>query len=177
MQMDGTTIVAVRRDGKTVVAGDGQITLGQSVIMKGSAIKVRRIYQDRVVVGFAGSVADALTLSERFEQKLEQFAGNLRRAAVELARDWRGDKVLRHLEAMLIAADATDLLLISGTGEVIEPDENCCAIGSGGQYALSAARALYQHTSLSAREIATEAMAVAAKICVFTNTNLTVEEV
>jgi len=175
--MDGTTIVAVRRGGVTAVAGDGQITFGQNMVMKGTAVKVRRIYNDQVVVGFAGSVADAMTLSERFEGKLQQFAGNLRRAAVELAREWRTDKALRQLEAMLIAADSQDLLIVSGNGEVIEPDENCCAIGSGGGFALAAARAMLVHTELSARDMAKEAIGIAAGICIYTNTNITVEEV
>ena len=174
--MQGTTIVAVRRDGRMAIAGDGQITMSQNMVMKGSAVKVRRIYDGRVVVGFAGSVADALTLSELFEGKLQQYAGNLRRAAVELARTWRGDKSLRNLEAMLIAADGRELLVISGSGEVIEPDGDCCAIGSGGAYALAAARALLAHTPLSARQIAAEAIGIAADICVYTNHHLTVEE-
>nr|MDD6336608.1 ATP-dependent protease subunit HslV [bacterium] len=175
--MDGTTIVAVKRNGVTAVAGDGQITLGEKVVMKGTAVKVRRIFHGQVIVGFAGSVADALTLSERFEQKLEQFAGNLRRAAVELARDWRGDKGLRQLEAMLIAADKDDLLVVSGSGEVIDPDENCCAIGSGGSYALASARAMLKFTEMPAADIAREAIGIAASICIFTNNHITVEEV
>ena len=176
-QLDGTTIVAVRRGGKTVIAGDGQITMGQSMVMKATAQKVRRIFDGKVVVGFAGSVADALTLSERFEGKLQQFAGNLRRAAVELARDWRSDKALRRLEAMLLAADATELLMISGSGEVIAPDGDVAAIGSGGGYALAAARALAGATELSAREIAEQALHIAGDICIFTNHNHTIEEV
>ena len=175
--MDGTTIVAITRNGKTAIAGDGQITMGQNMVMKGTAVKVRRIHEGRVVVGFAGAVADAMTLSDLFEGKLQQHAGNLRRAAVELAKNWRSDKVLRHLEAMLIAADGHDLLVISGSGEVIEPDGGVCAVGSGGPFALAAARALCVNTELSAREIAEKAMGIAADICVYTNNNITVEEV
>ena len=175
--MDGTTIVAVKKDGKTAVAGDGQVTINQNTILKHNAKKVRRLYHDQVVVGFAGSVADAFTLSERFEAKLEQYSGSLLRSAVELAKEWRGDKVLRKLEAMLIAADQEELLVISGTGEVIEPDDGVTAIGSGGMYALSAARALTRNTELSAKEIALKAMEIAGEVCVFTNNTITVEEV
>jgi ATP-dependent protease HslVU peptidase subunit len=152
--IQGTTIVAVRRNGACAVAGDGQVTVGQTTVMKSRAVKVRRLYRGQVIVGFAGSVADAFTLSERFEQKLEQYSGNLQRAAVELAQEWRSDKVLRRLEAMLICANKEDLLVLSGSGEVIDPDDGVIAIGSGGNYALSAARALLQNTDLSAREIA-----------------------
>lgn len=173
----GTTIVAVKRDGKCAIAGDGQVTFNQSTVMKGNAIKVRRIYNGKVVVGFAGSVADAFTLTERFENKLEQFSGNLMRAAVELAMDWRGDKALRQLEAMLIAADENDLLVLSGTGEVIEPDDGVTAIGSGGSYALAAARALVANTDLPARTIAEKAIEIAGSICIYTNGNIIVEEV
>ena len=141
MDLKGTTICAIRRDGKTAIAGDGQVTMGQNTIFKASARKVRRIYHDKVVVGFAGTVADAYALSDRFEEKLVQFSGNFERAAVELAKEWRSDKAMRKLEAMLIAADADNLLIISGTGEVISPDDGICAIGSGGNYALAAARA------------------------------------
>jgi len=175
--LKGTTIVAVRKNGKGAVAGDGQVTFGQATIMKHSARKVRRLYNDRVVVGFAGSVADAFTLSERFESKLEAYSGNLQRAAVELAKDWRADKVLRKLEAMLIAMDDKDLLVISGTGEVIEPDDDVAAIGSGGSYALAAARALKDNTDLSPGEIALKAMKIASSICVYTNDNIHVEEI
>ncbi len=175
--MDGTTIVAVKKGGKTAVAGDGQVTINQNTILKHNAKKVRRLYKDQVVVGFAGSVADAFTLSERFEAKLEQYSGSLLRSAVELAKEWRGDKILRKLEAMLIAADQDELLVISGTGEVIEPDDGVTAIGSGGMYALSAARALTRNTELSAKEIALKAMEIAGEICVFTNNSITVEEV
>ncbi len=175
--MDGTTIVAVKKGGKTAVAGDGQVTINQNTILKHNAKKVRRLYKDQVVVGFAGSVADAFTLSERFEAKLEQYSGSLLRSAVELAKEWRGDKILRKLEAMLIAADQDELLVISGTGEVIEPDDGVTAIGSGGMYALSAARALTRNTELSAKEIALKAMEIAGEICVYTNNSITVEEV
>lgn len=175
--MEGTTIVAVRRDGKCAVAGDGQVTFGQNTIMKHNAKKVRRLHNDKVVVGFAGSVADAFTLCERFEAKLEQYSGSLQRAAVELAQEWRGDKMLRKLEAMLIAADKNELLLVSGSGEVIQPDDEVTAIGSGGSYALAAAKALKENTDLSALEIAQKAIAIAGQICVFTNGHITVEEV
>ena len=173
----GTTIVAVRRGESCAVAGDGQVTMGQSTVMKHRAVKVRRLYHDEVVIGFAGSVADAFTLSEKFEAKLEQFSGNLSRAAVELAQEWRGDKMLRQLEAMLIAANKEELLVISGTGEVIEPDDGIAAIGSGGNYAMAAAKALCQNTELMPREIVEKAMRIASDICVFTNGNITVEEV
>lgn len=177
MELHGTTIVAVKKDGRTVIAGDGQVTSGQNVIMKANAVKVRRIYGDKVITGFAGSVADAFTLSERFEEMLHKYSGNLTRSAVELAQLWRGDKILRQLEAMMIVADANDLLILSGMGDVIEPENGICAIGSGGNYALSAARALSAHTKMDAKSIALAAMDIAANICVFTNTNITVEEV
>lgn len=177
MTFEGTTIVAVKKDGLCAVAGDGQVTSGQSTIMKKSAIKVRRLYHESVVVGFAGAVADAFTLAERFEAKLEQYSGNLKRAAVELAQDWRSDKLLRRLEALLIAADKTDLLVISGSGEVIDPDDGIAAIGSGGNYALAAAKALKQNTDLGAREIAEKAIRIAGEICIYTNDHITVEEV
>ena len=173
----GTTIVAVKRDGKTAIAGDGQVTLGEKVVMKHTAVKVRRLYGGKVVVGFAGSVADAFTLSERFEAKLEQYSGSLARAAVELAQDWRSDKYMRKLEAMLIAADHDTLLIVSGTGEVIEPDNGVLAIGSGGSYAQAAAQALVENTYLPASEIAVKAIKIASDICVFTNGNITLEEV
>ena len=171
-----TTIVAVRQKGKTAIAGDGQVTFGQSAIMKSTARKVRRLYHGKVVAGFAGSVADAFTLFEKFEAKLEEFNGNLMRASVELAKEWRTDRVLRKLEALLLVADAETLLMISGGGEVIEPDGDVAAIGSGGFYALAAARALVKHTDLEAAEIAKEALTLAADICVFKNHNITVEE-
>lgn len=176
MELRGTTIVAVKKDGKCAVAGDGQVTMGQQVVMKGTAKKVRRIYNDKVVIGFAGGVADAFSLTEKFQAKLEQFSGSLMRAAVELARDWRCDKALKNLEAMLIATDGADLLVISGNGEVIDPDDGITAIGSGGNYALAAARALAQNTDLSAKEIAVKAIEIAGQICIFTNGNITVEE-
>ena len=171
----GTTILAIRHGGKVVVVGDGQVSLGQTV-MKRSARKVRKLHHDRVIAGFAGATADAFTLFEKFEGKLEQFNGNLKRAAVELAKDWRTDRVLRQLEALLIIADVNDLLVISGSGDVIEPDDDLIAIGSGGNYALAAARVLLKHTHLDARVIAEEAMRVAAEICVYTNDKLTFEE-
>ncbi|UEX89328.1 ATP-dependent protease subunit HslV [Staphylococcus ratti] len=172
-----TTIYAVRHNGHAAMAGDGQVTLGEQVIMKQTAKKVRRLYQDRVIAGFAGSVADAFTLFEKFEGKLQQYSGNLERAAVELAKEWRGDKQLRQLEAMLIVMDKDHILVVSGTGEVIAPDDDLIAIGSGGNYALSAGRALKRHaTHLSAREMAYESLKVAADICVFTNDHITVEE-
>ena len=177
MGFEGTTIVAVRKNGLCAVAGDGQVTSGQSTIMKKSARKVRRLYHESVVVGFAGAVADAFTLAERFEAKLEQYSGNQKRAAVELAQDWRSDKLLRRLEALLIAADATDLLIISGSGEVIDPDDGIAAIGSGGNYALAAAKALKENTDLSARDIAEKAIRIAGEICIYTNDHITVEEV
>lgn len=176
MELRGTTIVAVKRNGKCAVAGDGQVTMGQQVVMKGSAKKVRRIYNGKVIIGFAGSVADAFSLEEKFEAKLEQYSGSLMRASVELARDWRGDKALRNLEAMLIATDGQELFVLSGNGEVIDPDDGVTAIGSGGNYALAAARALIQNTDLSAKEIAVKAIEIAGQICIFTNDHITVEE-
>lgn len=175
--IEGTTIVAVLKDGGCAVAGDGQVTLSQQVIMKATAIKVRKLYNDRVIAGFAGSVADAFTLLEKFEERLEQYGGGLKRAAVELAKDWRSDKVLRKLEAMLILTDGKDLMILSGTGEVIEPDDGIAAIGSGGNYALSAAKALKENTDLSAKEIAQKAIKIASDICIFTNDHIIVEEV
>ena len=177
MELRGTTILGVRKDGKCAIAGDGQVTLGENTIMKHSAKKVRRIYNDSVVIGFAGSVADAFTLSERFEAKLQKHGGSLKRAAVDLAMDWRNDKVMRKLEALLICADKEDLLIVSGTGEVIIPDDDIAAIGSGGMYALAAARALKENTDLSAKEIARKGLEIASGICVYPNTNITVEEV
>ena len=172
-----TTIVAVMKDGKGAIAGDGQVTLSQSTIIKSTAKKVRRLYGGKVIVGFAGSVSDAFSLSERFEEKLEQYSGNLKRAAVELAKEWRKDKVLRNLEAMLIALDRETLLIISGSGEVIEPDDGVIAIGSGGNYALSAAKALVQNTDLSSADIVRKSLEIAASICVYTNNNIVVEEI
>ncbi|MBQ1940456.1 MAG: ATP-dependent protease subunit HslV [Anaerovibrio sp.] len=175
-QFHATTIVAVKHKGKTAIAGDGQVTFGQSTIMKATAKKVRRLYHGKVLAGFAGSVADAFTLFEKFEAKLEAFNGNLQRASVELAKEWRTDRVLRKLEALLLVADKENLLMISGNGEVIEPDGAVGAIGSGGFFALSAARALVKHTDMEAVDIAKEAMTIAADICVFTNHNIIVEE-
>lgn len=172
----GTTICAVKRNGKIAVAGDGQVTQGESVIMKGNAVKVRRIYDGKVVTGFAGSVADAFTLSEKFEEMLQKFSGNLMRSAVEVAQLWRRDNIMRKLEAMMIVADKENVFLLSGAGDVIEPDDGVCAIGSGGNYALAAAKALYRNTELSATEIAKKALEIASEICVFTNGHITVEE-
>lgn len=171
----GTTIVAVKKDGQIAMAGDGQITFGNTTIMKNSAKKVRKIYNNNVIIGFAGAVADAMTLGEILEEKLEQHSGNLRRAAVELAKDWRRDKMLRKLEALLIAADKENLLLVSGNGEVIEPEEGIIAIGSGGNFALASGKALLKHSSLSAEEIAKESILIASSICVYTNDSITVE--
>ena len=167
--------MAVRHKGRIVVAGDGQVSMGQTVL-KHSANKVRRLYNNRVIAGFAGATADAFTLFEKFEAKLEQFNGNLKRAAVELAKDWRTDRVLRRLDALLIIADAEYSLVVSGAGDVVEPDDGVIAIGSGGNYALAAARVLIKHTQLDARTIAEEAMRTAASICVYTNEQITVEE-
>jgi len=170
-----TTVVCVRREGNVVMAADGQVTLGESII-KHTAKKIRRLYNDKILAGFAGSTADAFSLFARFEAKLEQYHGNLGRAAVELAKDWRTDKVLRHLEALLLVADVTQTFLISGAGDVIEPDGGIAAIGSGGTYALAAAKALSDNTDLPARKIAEEAMKIAGKICIYTNETFTIEE-
>lgn len=170
-----TTVVCVRREGNVVMAADGQVTLGESII-KHTAKKIRRLYNDKILAGFAGSTADAFSLFARFEAKLEQYHGNLGRAAVELAKDWRTDKVLRHLEALLLVADVTQTYLISGAGDVIEPDGGIAAIGSGGTYALAAAKALAENTDLAARKIAEEAMKIAGKICIYTNETFTIEE-
>ena len=170
-----TTVICVRRNGHVVMAADGQVTLGDHVL-KHSAKKIRRLYQDKILAGFAGSTADAFSLFKRFEVKLEQFGGNLRRAAVELASDWRTDKMLRNLEALLIVADAGETFLISGSGDVIDPDEAIAAIGSGGSYATAAARALLENTTLSAREVATKSMKIAGEICIYTNDRITIEE-
>jgi ATP-dependent HslUV protease subunit HslV len=170
-----TTVLCVRRDGKVVMAGDGQVTLGHEVI-KGTARKLRRLYNDKIVAGFAGSTADAFALFSRFESKLEQFNGNLPRSVVELAKEWRTDRVLRHLEALLLVADAKSIYVVSGNGDVIEPDEDIAAIGSGGPFATSAALALVRNTKLSARRIAEEAMKIAGKICIYTNENVIFEE-
>ena len=173
--MHATTVLSVRRDNKVVLAGDGQVTLGEHV-MKHTAKKIRRLFDGKVLAGFAGSTADALSLFERFENKLQEFHGNLQRASVELAKEWRKDRALRHLEALLVVADAKGTFLLSGNGDVIEPDDGLCAIGSGGSYALAAARALAAHTQLSAREVAQEAMRIASEICIFTNNNFSIEE-
>jgi ATP-dependent HslUV protease, peptidase subunit HslV len=171
----GTTVFAICKDGHVVMAGDGQVTLGDTVI-KHQARKVRKMYHDKILAGFAGSTADAFTLFERLEGKLEQFNGNLKRAAVELAKDWRMDRALRRLEAMLIAADGNDCFILSGTGDVIEPDDGIAAVGSGAPFALAAARALLAHTQLPLRTIAEEAMSIAASICIYTNREFTFEE-
>jgi ATP-dependent HslUV protease, peptidase subunit HslV len=170
-----TTVLCVRRDDKVVMAGDGQVTLGEGII-KHTARKIRRLYQDKIIAGFAGSTADAFSLFARFESKLEQYHGNLGRAAVELAKDWRTDKMLRQLEALLLVADQSQTFLISGQGDVIEPDTGIAAIGSGGPYATAAATALAEHTTLPARQIAEEAMKIAGKICIYTNDRVTIEE-
>jgi len=175
VRMHGTTILCVRRDGKVVLAGDGQVTLGEGVV-KHNAKKTRRLFNDKIIAGFAGSTGDALSLFTRFENKLQEFHGNLARAAVELAKEWRTDRSLRHLEALLIVADAKSTFLLSGNGDVIEPDDGLCAIGSGGPYALAAARALLKHSKLTAKEIAQEAMRIASEICIFTNANFSIEE-
>ena len=174
-QFRGTTILSVRRDGQVVIGGDGQVSLGDTV-MKANARKVRRLYQEKILAGFAGGTADAFTLFERFEGKLEKHQGNLLRSAVELAKDWRTDRMLRRLEAMLCVADGTASLIISGNGDVIEPEDSVMAIGSGSQYARAAARALLQKTTLTAREIVEESMTIAADICIYTNNTLTIEE-
>lgn len=176
MDMKGTTICAVKRNGVTAIAGDGQVTMGNSIVMKGNAKKVKRIYDDKVVIGFAGTVSDAFTMSEKFEGMLQKYSGNLMRSAVELAELWRTGS-LRNMEAMLIVADKDNLYVISGDGNVIEPEYGVCAIGSGGNYALSAARALMDNTDMSAEEIVRKAMKIASDICIFTNTNIVVETV
>ena len=170
-----TTVLLVRRDGQVALAGDGQVTMGETV-MKSSAKKVRRLYNDKILAGFAGATGDAFSLLTRFESKLEQYHGNLERAAIELSKEWRTDKILRHLEALLVVADDKTSFLLSGNGDVISPDDGVLAIGSGGSYALAAARALIANTQLSAREIAVEAMRVAGEICIYSNSNIVVEE-
>ena len=171
----GTTICAVKKNGKIAVAGDGQVTGGQSVIMKSNAVKVRRIFHEEVVIGFAGTVSDAFALSDKFEEMLQKHGGNLTRSAVELAQLWRNDKMMRKLEAMMIVADKNDFYIVSGSGDVIEPEKGVAAIGSGGNYALAAARALYDETELGAEEIARKGLEIASDICVFTNKHITVE--
>ncbi|HRX71439.1 MAG: ATP-dependent protease subunit HslV [Gammaproteobacteria bacterium] len=173
--LHGTTVLAVRREGRVVIGGDGQVTLGNTV-MKGNARKVRRLYQNKIIAGFAGGTADAFTLFERFEGKLEKHGGNLTRAAVELAKDWRTDRMLRRLEALLIVADLQTTLMISGNGDVVEPEHDLAAIGSGGAYAQAAAQAMLENTSLDARTIVERALKIAAGICIYTNENLTFEE-
>ena len=173
--MHSTTILAVRHGGHSVLAGDGQVTFGNTVV-KQSAKKIRRLYNDRILAGFAGSAADSFALFSRFESKLEQYRGNLERSAVELAKDWRTDRILRRLEAMLIVLDASAMFLLSGTGDLIEPDDGIVAIGSGGPYALAAAKALAANTALSAREIAEKSMAIAGEICIYTNAKISIEE-
>ncbi len=175
--LHATTIIAVKKDGKTAIAGDGQVTMGNSIVMKNTARKIRTLYNGKIIAGFAGSVADALTLFDKFEEHLRQNNGNLLRAAVNLSKEWRGDKILRQLEALLIVADETQLLILSGTGEVIEPDDGIAAIGSGGPYALAAARTMVKYTDLSAPEIVEAALHVAADICVYTNHHVVVETV
>jgi ATP-dependent HslUV protease subunit HslV len=171
----GTTILCIRREGKVAIGGDGQVTMGNTVL-KHNANKIRRMYSEKVLTGFSGATADALTLFEKFEGKLESYRGNITRAAVELAKDWRTDKVLRRLEALLIVADIEHTFIISGTGDVIEPEDGVAAIGSGGPYAQAAARALFENTGLSAREIVEKSMKIASDICIYTNENITVEE-
>ncbi len=175
MQLQGTTILAVKGEKGVALAGDGQVTLGQAIVMKHSAKKIRRLYKDKILAGFAGSTADAFTLFERFEAKLEEFNGNLVRASVEMTKAWRTDKYLRRLEAMLLVADAQTVLILSGNGDVIEPDDGIAAIGSGGAYALSAARALSRHTGLVPKEIVEKSMEIAAELCVYTNNNIIIE--
>jgi ATP-dependent HslUV protease, peptidase subunit HslV len=170
-----TTVLLVRKDGRVALAGDGQVTLGET-IMKASAKKVRRLYNDRILAGFAGATADAFALLTRFESKLEQYHGNLERAAIELSKEWRTDKLLRHLEALLVVADNKTSFLLSGNGDVIAPDDGVLAIGSGGTFALAAARALMKHTDLSARDVAVEALTIAGEICIYSNQNIVVEE-
>ena len=172
----GTTIIAVSRDGRVAMAGDGQVTMGNAVL-KHTARKIRRLHQDRIVAGFAGATADAFTLFEKFEGKLEEFRGNLRRAAVELAKDWRTDRVLRRLDALMVVTDGRDLMLLSGSGDVVEPDDGVIGVGSGGSYAMAAARAMLLHTDKSAIDIAREALRIASEICIYTNANAVAEEV
>jgi ATP-dependent HslUV protease subunit HslV len=174
--MHGTTVLCVRKDSKVVLIADGQVTMGDHV-MKHTARKTRRLYNDKVIAGFAGSTADAITLFERFESKLQEHSGNLQKSAVELAKEWRKDRALRHLEALLIVADSKGTFILSGNGDVIEPDDGIVSIGSGGSYALAAARALTKHSKLNAKDLAMEAMRIASEICIYTNANFTVEEI
>jgi len=175
--LQGTTILAVKTEKGVAMAGDGQVTMGQAVVLKHKALKVRRMYKDKILAGFAGATADAFTLFERFESKLEAFSGNLLRASVELAKDWRTDKYLRRLEALLVVADKGTVLVLTGTGDVIEPDDGIVGIGSGGPYAQAAAKALIQNTGLTAREVAEQSMIIAAQMCVYTNDQVIIEEV
>mgnify|MGYP006278621517 CR=1 FL=1 len=175
MKMYGTTIIGIKRDNKIAIGGDGQVTLGNTV-MKASAEKIRTLYDNKILAGFAGATADAFTLFEKFENKLREFQGNLKRAAVELTKDWRSDKILRRLEAMIIVADKESLLILSGNGDVLEPDDGIAAIGSGGQFALAAARSLSKHSQLPAKEIVKESLDVASDICIYTNKNITIKE-
>ena len=174
MEFKGTTIICVKKDGKVALGGDGQVTLGSTVV-KSKAKKIRKLYNDKVVVGFAGATADAFTLFEKLEDKLNEYAGNLTRAAVELAKEWRTDKILRRLEALLIAADSSSIYLISGNGDVLSPDEDICAIGSGGNYAYAAAKALLKYSNLTAEEVVKESLNIASSICIYTNSNITIE--
>ncbi len=170
-----TTIVAVRKNGKVAIAGDGQVTFGENTIIKSTANKIRKIYSNQVLMGFAGSVADAFTLSERFEEKLQQHGGNIKKAAIDLTELWRNDKMLRKLEALMIVADKENLLILSGGGEIIEPDDGIAAIGSGGMYALAAARAMYRYTDMDSQDIVRNALTIASEICIYTNSNINVE--
>lgn len=174
--MTGTTIIGIRRDGQVALGGDGQVTFGNNTIIKAEARKIRKLYNDRVLAGFAGSVADSLTLFDKFEQKLEEYRGNLLRAAVEMTKEWRLDKYLRRLEAMLIVADRAQILIISGNGEVIEPDDSIAAVGSGGPYALAAARAMIAHTGLDSYQIVKSSLEIASSICIYTNDHITIEK-
>lgn len=174
LKFQATTVLGIRKKGQTALGGDGQVTLGET-IMKMNAKKVRKMYNDTILVGFAGAAADAFTLFEKFENKIEEFRGNLYRSAVELAKEWRTDKYLRHLEALLAVADKKSTLILSGTGDIIEPDDNIVAIGSGGSFALAAARALVKHTDLSAKQIVKESLLITSKICIYTNNNITIE--
>ncbi len=173
-RIEGTTIIGVRKDGQIALGGDGQVTLGNT-ILKGKANKIRRLYNGSVIAGFAGSTADSFTLFERFEEKLKEYKGNLKKGAVELAKDWRSDKILRRLEAMIIVADSVDLLILSGMGDVLEPDDDVIAIGSGGSYALAAAKALAKHTAMPAQDVVRNALKIAAEICIYTNENFLIE--
>jgi ATP-dependent HslUV protease subunit HslV len=174
-ELHGTTIIGVFRKGHIAIGGDGQVTLG-NIVVKATAIKIRKLYDDKVIAGFAGATADAFSLFEKFESKLKEYKGNLKKSAVELAKDWRSDRILRRLEAMIITGDKTGILLVSGQGDVLEPDDGIIAIGSGGQYAISAARALAKHTTLTNRKIVNEALLIASEICIYTNKNFVIEE-